>query len=275
MSAAALSERALVSLTEARRHVYRNEDDASRDELLVDAINLVSGSIWDHCRREFKRTSTRKGTDGVANSTTTFVSATAAFTTDDVGKPIDIPARGVYTIVSRTNATTVVLSGSPATGTGLSWYLSEARIFAVAGDGWLDLSPYDLRQLVSIVRDTDREVSLQQTLTTAQYRLGPAGASTYMSARLPAATLLELEPGFGWQATITGLWGMATVPDAVKLACLQWVDNIVKNPGAWASNAMSGYSVTPDTDFASSSPAGMPAAVRHRLAYWRREPLVA
>lgn len=212
MSIDTITARSLVDLEEARRYVWRDENDTSRDELLVDAVSLVSDAIWDYCRREFKPTAT-----------------------------------------------------------------ATARVFSIGPGGWVDLSPYDLRTLTSVVRYTDRDAAFQETLTADGYRLHPAGrtpAGTYLHLQLAAPRLAELEEGFGWQVTVTGDWGMATTPDTVKLACLQWIDNLVKNPGSWAQHAMSGYVVAPDTDFASPTPAGMPAAVRHRLAAWRRFPVV-
>jgi hypothetical protein len=65
-------------------------------------------------------TNPRSVSDGVTNNTTTFVSATAAFTTADVGKQIVLSGGTVATnltttIASFTNATTVVLSANPGT----------------------------------------------------------------------------------------------------------------------------------------------------------------
>jgi hypothetical protein len=207
-----LSARALVNLQEVRRYVYRDENDGSRDDILVDAVNMVSDAIWDYCRREFLATAT-----------------------------------------------------------------AGVRVFQIAAAGWIDFSPYDLRTLTSIVRYTDREVGLQQTLTSDQYRLQPAGktpAGTYLHVQVPVPTLPETEPGFGWQATITGDWGMSKTPETVKLACLQWVENICKNPGSWASQTMSGFIIVPAQDFTTPTPAGMPPAVRYRLSAWRRFPVV-
>jgi len=58
-----LSARALLTLQEARRFVYRDENDGSRDDILTDAVNDVSDSIWDHCEREFKDTTASPGPD--------------------------------------------------------------------------------------------------------------------------------------------------------------------------------------------------------------------
>ena len=55
--------------------------------------------------------------DGVGNGTTTFTSATANFVSGDVGLKLEVRDVGVFTIVSRTNSTTVVLSGTVPSGT--------------------------------------------------------------------------------------------------------------------------------------------------------------
>lgn len=75
-------------------------------------------------------------TDGVMNSDTSLVSATAAFVAGDVGKTVTgtgIPAS--TTIASRTNATTVVLSqATTVTGTGKTFVI-EDRTPGTAGEG--------------------------------------------------------------------------------------------------------------------------------------------
>lgn len=72
----------------------------------------------------------RSGTDAVLNNTATFVSATAAFTSADVGKGICIgsAAAARHTrIVAFTNATTVTLDRAiPITGPGNAWKLGGA-----------------------------------------------------------------------------------------------------------------------------------------------------
>jgi hypothetical protein len=79
------------------------------------AVTVASGDRWV---REFTRTVT----DGVLNSTTTVTSATAAFTSQDVGA--NVIGTGVplgATIASVTNSTTVVLSAAAtATNTGVT-----------------------------------------------------------------------------------------------------------------------------------------------------------
>lgn len=198
---------ALVTLEEARRYIWRDEDDGTRDEILIEAVNDVSEAITTHCEREFKPTA------------------------------------------------------------------AATRTFAVNANGFVNLAPYDLRTVTTFTLYTDQDIAVQRVLTTSEYRLGPVGSSkagTYLWAKTIAPTVSEVEPGFGWQATILGDWGMTSVPYAVRLACKQWVENIVKNPGAFASSEMAGYLVVPEVDPAGARPAGMPPAVRRRLEPWKR-----
>lgn len=216
MSVDALNANALVTIPEARRFVYRDEDDGSRDGILVDAINMASDAV---------------------------------------------------------------LSGNLITGeTGV------ARRFEVDRSGFVDLRPFELRSVTSIKTNPDRDVSLQQTLTTDQYRLFPIGGSneaTYLWAKLfapdwsswpwdwdlDAGWPWPLGPDFGWQVEITGDWGLAEVPGALKLGVLQWIKNIVENPGDYGSYTMNGYTIIPAQGLAvpGDSP-GMPSSLRS----WKR-----
>lgn len=201
--------KALLTLEEARLFVVRDAADRSRDELLIDAINDVSESIWDYCRREFL--------------------------------PTD--------------------SATP-------------RKFAYDGQGWLDLAPYDLRDLDEITLYTDRDTAQQVLLDDGQFKLMPVGGSaggTWLSIVLPYPAVEERDYGFGWEVTVTGDWGMAAVPGAVRLAAKQWVENLVKNPGSYAAANYNGFQVFPAQDDTPALRAGMPPAVRHRLERWRRK----
>ena len=273
MSTPEVSTRALVTLPELRRYVLRDEDDTSRDGILIDNLNDVSVAIEEHCEREFSPSTDpdRSGTDGVGNGTTTFTSATAAFVTADEGALIEIGSTA-YRIVTRSSATAVVLDATVPTGTGLEWNFGEERVFEYDGSGQLDLRPYDLRELGAITLYTDLEASQQDELVTGDYRLRPPGRArggTYLSIGIPTPNVVEAEYGYGWQVTIRGLWGMAEVPGAVAFACKQWVKNIFENPGSYATHSMSGYTVTPDVGFVGTG-AGMPRAVEHRLQRWKR-----
>jgi hypothetical protein len=266
-----LSDRALLDITEARRFVYRDENDNRRDDLLVDAINDASDSIWDHCEREFRPTTSpaRAGTDGVGNATTTFVAATGAFSSTDVGLVIHI-GDALYSIVSVTNATTVELDSVLATGTSLAWDFGEAREFGVSAGGYVDLRPYDLRLLQRLTLYADRADLDDEVLTEYQLENEGPASGTWYAVRIAKPSYQPLHVGFGTRITIAGQWGMASIPHSVKLAAKQWVKNIAENPGSYSSSELAGFSVVPDVDTLTLAPAGMPAAVRYRLDAWAR-----
>ncbi len=111
----------------------------------------------------------RTVTDGATNSNTTVTSATAAFTSLDVGSGISgagIPAGA--TIVSVTNGTTVVISAAAtATATGVTITVSRARIaeaskqWAYATDmvyklrGDVNTYPWDWRQAAPLANTSN------------------------------------------------------------------------------------------------------------------------
>lgn len=71
----------------------------------------------------------RSGSDGVTNNTTTFTSATAAFTSADVGKGICINTGANarhHRIASVTNATTVILDRVSSNASSLAWAIGGA-----------------------------------------------------------------------------------------------------------------------------------------------------
>jgi hypothetical protein len=65
------------------------------------------------------------GTDGVANGSTTFTSSSANFGAGMAGVSIVIASRGTYTIETVNSATSIVLSHTVATGTGLHYSIGS------------------------------------------------------------------------------------------------------------------------------------------------------
>jgi hypothetical protein len=148
------------------------------------------------------------------------------------------------------------------------------RVFAYDGSGRLDLNPYELRASNDLVIKlyTDRDASLQRTLLSAEYALAPRGGNkigTYEGVDLIIPTLGPAHYGFGWQVTVTGRWGAATVPRTVQMAVWICVDNAMKNPGGWQTQQYGGYTVVPDSPLdADQDPRGsMP-----RQALWMLKP---
>lgn len=150
-----------------------------------------------------------------------------------------------------------------------------SRVFAYDGSGSLDLRPYDLREVETITLYTDRAAGSQQELTASQFQLAPAGRAkggTYLSVDLLLPTLVPLYAGFGWQVTIEGRWGMATVPRPIELAVWVAVDNVMKNPGSLASQQLGGYQVLPDValSFEQDPRGGLPRDAIYACAPYRR-----
>lgn len=104
---------------------------------------------------------------------------------------------------------------------------AAARSFRWEG-GALDLAPYDLRSVTSIVMDTDGTNPANTTLTADDYRLLPIptkhGVYTHVEFRGYAVrggtSAHTYRPSR--QVTITGNWGWydtANVPTNIKMAC--------------------------------------------------------
>lgn len=149
------------------------------------------------------------------------------------------------------------------------------RVFNYDGSGVVDLRPYDLREIDTITFYTDRDEGSQQELTAAQYRLSPAGRAkggTYLALDVLLPTLSPLYYGFGWEVTISGLWGMEAVPRPIELAVLIAVDNVMKNPGSWASEQIGGFTVAPDValSFEQDPRGGLPRDAIYACAPYRR-----
>lgn len=92
-------------------------------------VNVFQNNVWvgagsDDCLvRIYDWDGFRTAGDGVTNGTSTFTSATAAFTVDDVGKWIYIDTKGTYYITAYTSSTEVTLDTTVSAGSGLTWEL--------------------------------------------------------------------------------------------------------------------------------------------------------
>lgn len=97
------------------------------------ATQFLPLSVVNKNLQSFVRYATRVVADGVLNTTTTVTSATAAFTSADVGAAISgtgIPANA--TIASVTNATTVVISAAAtATASGVTLTITQTAALGV------------------------------------------------------------------------------------------------------------------------------------------------
>lgn len=102
---------------------------------------------------------------------------------------------------------------------------STARVFRFTGGGILDLSPYDLQSVTSIVLDTN--TTSTTTLTTSDYSLLPIpardGAYNRIELRgIGAGTATGSGARQAWrQVTVTSAaWGFPAVPAEIAEACI-------------------------------------------------------
>ena len=171
---------------------------------------------------------------------------------------------------------------------------AQARKLSYNGLGYLTLDPWDLRTATSIVMFTDLPTTQQRTLVAGsptvegEYRLLPAGLTpegTYRSIMLPPFTpysssygghMVDGEwiyrpPSGTYEVTVTGNWGIGTVPDDVELACLIAVKNTYENPSAFAAGAQGGFTFAEETTGSASLWERMlPAESRALLTPYRR-----
>jgi hypothetical protein len=205
-----LSSRALVTLEEAREYVLSNVLDNTQDHKLVRRINAFSEAVWQFTRREW----------------TTSVAVT--------------------------------------------------RTFQYPGYGMLSLAPYDLRAATAIVLETDYPTAFQTTLVAgsptvlADYRLRPIGGTpegtyrwvdfSYYGYLTPNPLWIsDLYDGYGYGyanrrrnhgfgVTVTGDWGIPTVPDDVKEAVLIAIDNATRNPEGAAARTFGDLTIVEPVD---------------------------
>jgi hypothetical protein len=161
----------------------------------------------------------------------------------------------------------------PSNGAG-----TVTRTFAVPSSLVIDLAPYDLRGVTSIV--IHPESSTPGTLTSSDYRLRPVGgdrkSSTYYRLQLSPAlsTVWQSDSALyfgGPEITVAGSWGCYsgtnTMPDDIKRACVVTVT-------AWLDRAMAEYGITvEDGNSISPNPAStyaIPSAAYSLLQPWRR-----
>lgn len=142
----------------------------------------------------------------------------------------------------------------------------EARTFTYNGRRVLMLGSYDLRA-VDTITDYAGESS-QRALTTDEYLLEPASSrtGTYQWITFPRRSRPWADR-YPRRVTVTGLWGMASVPPDVEDACIKTVGN-------WLKRDVSAFSRTYNLDEGHTErPDAIPAAVTAILAPYRSVPV--
>lgn len=137
---------------------------------------------------------------------------------------------------------------------------ATARDFSWGGcDLWVNLGPYDLRTVTSVVIDPGDPSAT--TLAASEYRLGPVPAQfgVYTKVELSATVSLPA-PSTSWsdrRVRVTGDWGFAAVPSDVELACLLYVKGIVRGDVQAFGSAVQPNSFGDDANAAEAFPPGV------------------
>lgn len=146
------------------------------------------------------------------------------------------------------------------------------RKFDYTGAGFLSLAPYELREITSISLYSD-ETSPQE-LTSRDYRLEPRGRTeqgTYLALELVPGTRWHTMYDFGYEVSITGDWGMATVPADVEGAALIMIKDLRMNPGGFSSYNVGPVQVSEREPAFGTIPIGsIPPGARRALAPYLR-----
>lgn len=131
---------------------------------------------------------------------------------------------------------TLITAASTLINTHVAYFTAEAataKTFVWRG-GPLSLHPYFLRTASSVVMDPDETTST--TLSTSDYRLRPKPPrlGAYRWLTLPGQTLT---PGYEREITITGDWGLSSIPADVA----HWTNVAV---AIWLRRDVSAFSTT-------------------------------
>jgi hypothetical protein len=179
------------------------------------------------------------------------------------------------------------------TGPGTRWPLKSdpiatgvSKTFRYDGSGYLNLSPFEVRNVTAVVMGSDLPTSQQVTLaigdasTEAEFRLEPASKTvlaTYLWIALPIAAMSRISwasvPGLtqgGRQVKITGDWGPppGLIPADIQRACKISVGQDFRNPEQYASRAGPGEQI--DEPVAPEGPGALHPASMKLLSAYRR-----
>jgi hypothetical protein len=149
---------------------------------------------------------------------------------------------------------------------------AATRKFDYAGGGFLNLSPYELRNVTSITLYSDLTTT-QELVAATDYRLEPRGRTeqgTYLAVELIPGSRWHTTYDFGYEVEIVGDWGMASVPADVEGACLIMIKDLRMNPGAFGSYNVGPVQVS-ERDTVFTVPVGsVPPGARRALAPYLR-----
>lgn len=141
---------------------------------------------------------------------------------------------------------------------------TATRTFKAYRGSLVDLAPYDL-QSASVVTDTPVGGTPATLTAGTDYDLGDLFlGGTYLYLRLGASYGRSFGDFPYSTITITGVWGMAAVPEDVRHAC-------IVTAALWMRREVQAFSTTFNMDEARlERPEALPAAVRAMLAPYKR-----
>lgn len=155
--------------------------------------------------------------------------------------------------------------------------LAATRSFHYDGSGFMSLEPSDLRSATEVVLNSQYPAGYQEiliagtTTVVGNYWPKPAGGTaegTYWWLELPPAW----ETG-SYEVSVTGDWGVGTIPSDVELALWIAIDDSYKNPTGFAGGEVGGLAFT-EIGEASPEPdnraRNLPIESRALLAPYRR-----
>lgn len=127
--------------------------------------------------------------------------------------------------------------------------LDATRSFQYDGYGFLSLEPSDLRSATEVVLNSHFPAGYQEILiagtesAVGNYWPKPAGGTaegTYWWLELPYA----YRTGGSYEVSVSGDWGIGTVPSDVELALWIAIDDSYKNPTGFAGGEVGGLAFT-------------------------------
>jgi len=155
--------------------------------------------------------------------------------------------------------------------------LAATRSFHYDGAGFMSMEPYDLRSATEVVANTQYPAGYQEILiagtptVVGNYWPKPAGATaegTYWWLELPTYR----QTG-SYEVSVTGDWGIGTVPSDVELALWIAIDDAYKNPTGFAGGEVGGlgFAEIAETSLEPDNRArNLPIESRSLLAPYRR-----
>src|SRR5262245_50710509 len=165
--------------------------------------------------------------------------------------------------------------------TGRQWHpegTSSTKRFSYDGSGFLSLEPYELRTVGTVTMWADQPTADQQILDPgssterAEFYLGPAGGTTEGTYTFIDIPTVYCPPRRGVTVSVSGTWGISSIPADVELACLVAVKAAYVNPEGFSARSLGELTFTEELTAAPSDTAGnsLPQSSRNLLVPYRR-----